>query len=167
MPYYETLRQDIERAKEILAKGQVQPEVRDLPAPVRDVLAAHDVKHGTIYGADVFAAYMLLASFVEVIETMDVKVCELALRATKGEVSDWGGVQVRKVEPYLGRPHIPGCTCIIVNGEYRSTEVAGCPIHPRDATAVCVCRTAGCGHSADDHDLDGGCRRCQRLACWS
>jgi hypothetical protein len=25
--------------------------------------------------------------------------------------------------------HIPGCTCIIVNGEYRSTERGGCPVH--------------------------------------
>jgi len=25
--------------------------------------------------------------------------------------------------------HTHGCTCIIVNGEYRSTERGGCPVH--------------------------------------
>jgi hypothetical protein len=26
--------------------------------------------------------------------------------------------------------HHPDCTCIIVNGQYRSTSTSGCPVHP-------------------------------------
>lgn len=54
MTYYPTLAEDVKQAKAIIERG--------------------------INGADLYAAQKLLASFVEVIEVIDVKVCELALR---------------------------------------------------------------------------------------
>ena len=79
MPYYPTLRQDVARAKQILAEGRASAETLDgIDAPV-----IISMEGGTIFGKDIYAAYKLLESFVEVIETMDVKVCELAMRARK------------------------------------------------------------------------------------
>jgi hypothetical protein len=78
MSYYNTLTEDIQRAREILDRGRVHPE--DMPAALRDV--AH-VAGGTIFGVDTYAAYKLLESFVEAIEAVGPKVCELAVRAEK------------------------------------------------------------------------------------
>lgn len=75
MPYYPTLREDVERAKEILAEGRVEPP--DLPLP------EHVAFSGTIHGKDTYAAYKLLESFVETLEALDVRVCETALRARR------------------------------------------------------------------------------------
>lgn len=50
MTYYETLDEDLNRARELLAKGK-----------------APEGTGGTIYGADVYAAYRLLESFVDAI----------------------------------------------------------------------------------------------------
>lgn len=79
MSYYNTLTEDIERAKVILDKGRVTTTL--------DVRGTSDgrvnLETGTIYGADIYAAYKLLESFVEAIETVGVKVCEVAVRAEK------------------------------------------------------------------------------------
>ena len=80
MSYYDTLAEDITRAKEILDKGRVTRDiVESLPEAARPAARMG----GTIFGADVYAAYMLLESFVEAIETVGVKVCEVAVRAEK------------------------------------------------------------------------------------
>ena len=84
MSYYRTLREDVERAKEILERGKGDPA--GLLAHFPDAETRQRVQEligGTIYGADIYAAYKLLESFVEVITTMDVKVCETAMRARK------------------------------------------------------------------------------------
>jgi hypothetical protein len=62
MSYYPTLDEDLARAKEILAKGKAQPFM------LGDHLQIPD--GGTIYGADTYAAYMLLESFVAEIERL-------------------------------------------------------------------------------------------------
>jgi hypothetical protein len=49
VPYYSSIDLDLKRAEEILAKGKAEP---------------HE-EGGTIYGADIYAAHMLLKSFVE------------------------------------------------------------------------------------------------------
>ena len=79
MPYYPTLTEDVARAKEILDKGRMREE--DLPGyltpELRDKILTTG---GAIFGADSYAAYKLLASFVEAIEAVGPKVCELAIR---------------------------------------------------------------------------------------
>jgi hypothetical protein len=57
MPYYETIDEDLVRAKALLAKGR--PEV-DEQSPTYGMVSG-----GAIYGADTYAAYKLLESFVE------------------------------------------------------------------------------------------------------
>lgn len=66
MSYYDTIEEDIERAKAILAKGKpAHEQVAYLPEPMRQMALAG----GAIYGADVYAAYKLLESFVDVGES--------------------------------------------------------------------------------------------------
>jgi hypothetical protein len=60
MPYYDTIEEDLIRAKRILDKGK--PEI-DPQSPTYGFATG-----GTIYGADTFAAYKLLESFVAEIE---------------------------------------------------------------------------------------------------
>ncbi len=72
MPYYDTIDDDVKRAKEILARGKAEPP--DLPMP------EHVHFGGTIFGGDTYAAYKLLESFVEVVEALGTKTCELAVR---------------------------------------------------------------------------------------
>jgi len=68
MPYYDTIEEDLARAKAILARGRPAPEdVADLPTPA---LRAMALGGGTIYGGDVYAAYKLLESFVAEIERL-------------------------------------------------------------------------------------------------
>jgi hypothetical protein len=63
MPYYDTLDEDLARAKEILAKGR--PKSEDFPyADPADRAAAVAQAGGHIFGMDMFAAYKLLESFV-------------------------------------------------------------------------------------------------------
>lgn len=42
-----------------------------------------------------------------------------------------GGGWGRLAAPCPASPPMPACTCVIVNGEYRSTELRGCPHHGR------------------------------------
>lgn len=69
MPYYDTMEEDVVRAKEILAKGKANPI--EFPN-----LIAKGVTGGTIYGADTYAAYKLLESFVAEIERLQGQVKE-------------------------------------------------------------------------------------------
>lgn len=66
MPYYETIAQDLERAKDILERGALHPA--DLPIALREERPY--VAGGTIYGVDTYAAYKLLESFVTEIEDL-------------------------------------------------------------------------------------------------
>lgn len=62
MTYYDTLDEDLKRAKEILAKGKPDASLdADIPVVIQ-------LSGGTIFGADLFAAYKLLESFVDHIE---------------------------------------------------------------------------------------------------
>jgi hypothetical protein len=64
MPYYDTLEEDLKRAKEILEKGKAQAS--DKPDWMTDHQWAQiSGNAGTIFGADVYAAYKLLESFVK------------------------------------------------------------------------------------------------------
>lgn len=63
MSYYPTIEEDLTRAKEILAKGKADADVVDTwPLDVQRLAS------GNIYGADIYAAYKLLESFVQEIE---------------------------------------------------------------------------------------------------
>jgi len=78
MPYYDTLAEDLQRAKQILAEGRpTERDLANLPPLMRESLSQTG---GTIFGKDTYAAYKLLESFVEAIEAVDPKVCELAMR---------------------------------------------------------------------------------------
>lgn len=87
MSYYETIAEDLARAKAILAKGRDVPELPDclcdggeqgeglvsIPHEPHCPLAhasPEPVHVGTIYGGDVYAAYKLLESFVAEIERL-------------------------------------------------------------------------------------------------
>ena len=79
-PYYPTLAEDVARAKEILAKGKPTAADYENFETMSPVVQRYTLAGGTIYGADTYAAYKLLESFVEAIEAIGPKVCELALR---------------------------------------------------------------------------------------
>jgi hypothetical protein len=64
MTYYDTIEEDLARAKAILEEGMPdEASLAGLPSEVRDL-------GGTIFGKDVHAAYKLLESFVEEIERL-------------------------------------------------------------------------------------------------
>jgi hypothetical protein len=82
MSYYPTLAEDIARAKQILEKGRADRDIQMLTNLSPEALRILEQSGGgTIYGADICAAYKLLESFVEALEAIDVKVAELAVRA--------------------------------------------------------------------------------------
>jgi hypothetical protein len=64
MPYYDTIEDDLRRAKAILAEGKGEPV--QLPPGTDGPLWTS----GTIYGKDIYAAYKLLESFVTEIERL-------------------------------------------------------------------------------------------------
>jgi hypothetical protein len=87
MPYYDTLEEDLTRAKEILEKGKAEADNDDLPEAVRAWLASQH--GGTIYGADIYAAYRLLESFVAEIEQLQsAKAPQRELRLREGRLDD-------------------------------------------------------------------------------
>lgn len=137
MSYYHTLTEDLEHAKAILERGKnefAEELSEHLTDPIGSQLDAGTVDTikraigGMIYGADTFTAYKLLESFVEAIEAVGPKVCELAVRQNAMRWKDYN--VTRLGERQAPHAHIPGCTCIIVNGQHRSTERGGCPVHP-------------------------------------
>jgi hypothetical protein len=85
MSYYDTLAEDITRAKQILAEGEgngcaeYRPDHNGECLTCDEPADAH-LGGAAIYGKDIYAAYKLLESFVEAIEAVDPKVCELAMR---------------------------------------------------------------------------------------
>lgn len=85
MTYYRTLQEDVDRAKEILAKGRANLETFRQDAGLREKDQARfaQLLGGIIYGADTFVAYKLLESFVEAIETVGVDVVKTVLRAVE------------------------------------------------------------------------------------
>jgi hypothetical protein len=68
MPYYDTIEEDLIRAKQLLAKGKASEE--DMPASWDPRLRQVALQSGTIYGGDVYAAYKLLESLVEEVERL-------------------------------------------------------------------------------------------------
>jgi hypothetical protein len=74
MSYYPTLDEDLARAKEILAKGKA---AHDEVAYLQESVKAAALPGGAIYGADTYAAYKLLESFVAEIERLQREVREL------------------------------------------------------------------------------------------
>lgn len=142
MPYHRTLREDVDHAREILAKGKA---AHDEVAYLSEELRAAALPYGAIYGKDVYAAYQLLQSFVEVIEAVDVKVCEVAMRARqRGRELDLSGIPA-------GLPDEQGPT---TRPDYLGID-----------RGECYCRT--CGHAASNHDSVGSCGECLRTECWS
>jgi len=87
MPYYDTIEEDVTRAKQILAEGRAALDAElsrlGVPATHPDAQAAvqlfAEAQGGTIYGKDTYAAYKLLESFVAEIEKLREPV-ERALR---------------------------------------------------------------------------------------
>lgn len=79
MSYYPTIEEDIARAKQILEKGRpAHEEVAYLPEPMRVSALAG----GTIYGADNYAAYKLLESFVARVQELERMNARLRTHAT-------------------------------------------------------------------------------------
>jgi hypothetical protein len=68
MPYYDTIDEDLKRAREMLAEGRGTPVV--VPNPLAPEAPVSFPTGGTIYGKDTYAAYMLLQSFVAEIERL-------------------------------------------------------------------------------------------------
>lgn len=80
MPYYDTLEKDITRAKEILERGRTNifdgltPEAARTLQVITEGATGRQIAGGTIYGADTYAAYKLLESFVAEIERLNAEV---------------------------------------------------------------------------------------------
>lgn len=74
--YFDTIAEDLARAKQILDKGKpaAWEEAQFTPEVIE---ALRKVGGGTIYGADIYAAYKLLESFVAEIERGQARVQEL------------------------------------------------------------------------------------------
>jgi hypothetical protein len=72
LSYYSTIDEDLALAKEILARGK-SPHLDRLPESIQPL-------GYTIDDADIYAAYTLLESFVEMIEAIGPKACVLAVR---------------------------------------------------------------------------------------
>lgn len=68
MPYYDTIEEDLARARDILERGKTGYDAIYLSPALQERM--RQAIGGTIYGADVFAAYKLLESFVEEIERL-------------------------------------------------------------------------------------------------
>jgi len=77
--YYPTLDEDLARAKAILAKGQPSPQEQANFTP-EVIEALRKVGNRTISGADIYAAYKLLESFVAEIESLRQE-CDAQRRA--------------------------------------------------------------------------------------
>lgn len=74
MTYYESIAEDLKRAKEILERGKVGIDGEDavfLSPALQERMK--QVTGGTIYGADIYAAYKLLESFVMEIERLHLE----------------------------------------------------------------------------------------------
>jgi hypothetical protein len=65
MPYYDTIEEDLARAKAILAEGRSEQLLNPM-----DRECSPTVVNCTIYGKDIYAAYKLLESFVQEIERL-------------------------------------------------------------------------------------------------
>jgi hypothetical protein len=104
MSYYNTLTEDIKRAREILEKGRADWDalMADVPPAVRDRMRASGP--GAIFAADIYAAYKLLESFVTAIEQYA------------------GLLRFRKVNPF---DHNAECLLCDEQGEHDE----GCPWH--------------------------------------
>jgi hypothetical protein len=101
MSYYDTMDDDLKRARHILANGKAQ-----VPDFVLDEAIAADVSNasgGTIYGADNYAAYKLLESFVGEIERLQK--IEREHGALRRELRD-----IETVLHELGNPDLLGDT---------------------------------------------------------
>jgi chromosome segregation ATPase len=131
MPYYETLQQDVARAKEILAKGKLRVEEFDVEVPP-DLAAVLVERSGTIVAADTYAAYKLLESFVE----------ELAARE-------------RIIETYEAQLAKRDEELFTLRAVAKELEQEVATFRPND----CLCRTRGCGHMARLH-VGGICQAC-------
>jgi hypothetical protein len=71
MPYYDTIEEDLARAKQILADGTPSmEELRVISGLGEEHAAALMRLGGTIYGKDIYAAYQLLKSLVEEVERL-------------------------------------------------------------------------------------------------
>lgn len=71
MSYYETIDEDIKRAREILEKGRGGIDILTIHHPDGTTHTQRgNLGEGAIYGADIYAAYKLLESFVAEIERL-------------------------------------------------------------------------------------------------
>jgi hypothetical protein len=66
MSYYDTMDEDLQRAREILEKGKLPIQDPAFPYGIQN--PGLEETSGTIYGADIYAAYKLIESFVKEIE---------------------------------------------------------------------------------------------------
>src|SRR5207237_6380693 len=89
-PYYDTLADDIQRAKEIIEEGRMREE--DLAAFPVDLRAAIAEQSGAIWGKDTYAAYQLIKSFVELWEQTQTFADRLE-RTIDGEMFGFQGTE--------------------------------------------------------------------------
>ena len=83
MTYYETLEEDLKRAKQILADGKLKPEdVDDIPEELRQGFIDHS---GSINVIDIYAAYKILESLVQKIENTEKHTYYMVRHKATGE----------------------------------------------------------------------------------
>lgn len=101
MPYYDTIEEDLNRAKEILAKGKMPAEdVAAFPLVLQPRVLEQS---GTIYGADTYAAYKLLESFVAEIERLTARLGTWDDCKAQSDAVDRANARVQELEREVAR----------------------------------------------------------------
>lgn len=85
MPYYPTIAEDLKAAEDILARGKLTDVTWDADLDVETRAAISRAQGGTIYGADTYAAYKLLESFVKEIPRLNAELLAMHEEATQYE----------------------------------------------------------------------------------
>jgi hypothetical protein len=104
MPYYDTIGEDIERAKQILAKGK--PDIDALQRLGFTPENLPTLVGGAIYGADAYAAYRLLESFVDQVESYQLLLALMHATDFRAAVLAWKMAQdqIERLERESGTP---------------------------------------------------------------
>lgn len=92
MSYYDTIDEDLKRAREILKEGAAESVRPELLQEIGPELAAKlkDLAGGTIYGKDIYVAYKLLESLVAEVERLQQQIRDIqSARTVFGDVKGY------------------------------------------------------------------------------
>lgn len=166
MLYYDTIEEDLSRAKEILAKGNMPAS--GMSAAIAAEIATRLRGGGTIYGADTFAVYKLMESFVAEIERLQAPehAADLAIRDARHAFNLFATMPTRELHACRAayRADLAAMTApqgiafcggrlALIEAALRARGDGDVPLLARLAQALpdCDCRNPCCGHKASRH----------------